>query len=80
MSDSARKSKLVPIGLSFVVVSFGVGSNLGGLMSGMSDRNVVALLDLLRALFLVGLACLVTGIVRNRRWKRRFELGNVPHQ
>jgi hypothetical protein len=80
MSDSARKSKLVPIGLSFVAVSFGVGSNLGGLMTGMTDPNVVALLDLLRALFLVGLTCLVTGIVRNRRWKRWFELGNVPHQ
>ena len=80
MSDSPRKSKLIPIGLSFVVVSFGVGSNLGGLMSGMTDINVAALLDLLRASFLVGLTCLVTGIVRNRRWKRRFDLGNVPHQ
>jgi hypothetical protein len=78
MTESARKSKLVPIGLSFVVVSFGVGSNLGGVMSGMTDINVAALLDLLRALFLVGVAGLVTGIVRNRRWKRRFELGDVP--
>jgi hypothetical protein len=49
-------------------------------MSGMTDLNVDALLDLLRAVFLVGLACLVIGIVRNRRWKRRFDLGNVPHQ
>ena len=78
MADSVRKSKLVPIGLSFVVVSFGVGSNLGGLMSGMTDMNLGALLDLLRALFLVGLACLVIGIVRNIRWKRQFELGNAP--
>jgi hypothetical protein len=77
MSSSARKSKLVPIGLSLVVVSFGVGGNLGGVMSGMSDINVDALLDLLRALFLVGITCLVTGIVRNRRRKRRFELGNA---
>ena len=78
MPDSARKSKLVPIGLSFVVVSFGVGSNLGGVMGGMTDLNVDALLDLLRALFLVGVTCLVIGIIRNRRWKRRFEPGNVP--
>ncbi len=77
MSDSARKSKLVPIGLSFVVFSFGVGSNLGGLMSGMTDINVDALLDLLRALFLVGLTCLVIGILRTRRWKRQVELGSV---
>ena len=78
MSGSARKSKLVPIGLSFIVVSFGVGSNLGGAMSGMTDINVHGLLNLLRALCLVGATCLVAGIVRNRRWKRRFELGNVP--
>jgi hypothetical protein len=78
MPDSARKSKLVPIGLSFVVVSFGVGSNLGGVMNGMSDINVHALLDLLRVLFLVGVTFLVTGIVRDRRWKRRAELENVP--
>lgn len=78
MSDSAPTSRLVPIGLSFVVVSFGVGSNLGGLMSGMTDINLDALLDLLRALFLVGLACLVVGIVRNIRWKQQFELGNAP--
>jgi hypothetical protein len=78
MPDSAHKSKLVPIGLSLVVVSFGVGSNLGGVMSGMTDISVHGLLDLLRALFLVGVTCLVTGIVRNRRWKRQFELGNVP--
>ena len=80
MSDSSRKSKLVPIGLSFVVVSFAVGSNLGGLMSGMTDVNVAVLLDLLRASFLAGLTCLVAGIVRNRSWKRRFDVGNAPHQ
>ena len=75
MADRARRSKLVPIGLPIVVVSFGVGSNFGGLMSGIFDFNPDVLLNLVRPLFVVGLACLVTGIVRNRRCKRQFELG-----
>ena len=78
MPDRARRSKLVPIGLPIVALSFGVGSNFGGLMSGIFDFNPDVFLNLVRALFLVGLACLVTGIVRTRRWKRRFEPGSVP--
>jgi hypothetical protein len=80
MPDRARRSKLVPIGLTIVVLSFGVGSSFGGLMSGIFEFNPDVLFNLVRALFLVGLACLVTGIVRNRRWKRQFELGSVPRQ
>jgi hypothetical protein len=80
MPDQARRSRLIPIGLPFVVVSFGVGSNFGSLMSGMFDFNPDALLNLVRASFMVGLACLVTGIVRNRRWKRQFQLGKLPRQ
>jgi hypothetical protein len=78
MPDRARRSKLVSVGLPIMVLSFGVGSSFGGLMSGIFDFNPDVLLNLVRALFLVGLACLVTGIVRNRRWKREFELGRVP--
>jgi hypothetical protein len=47
-------------------------------MSGIFDFNPDVLLNLVRPLFVVGLACLVTGIVRNRRWQRQFELGSVP--
>ena len=80
MSDHARRSKLVPIGLAFVIVSFGVGSNFGSLMSGSFDFNLDALLNLLRALFVVGLAFLAAGLVRNRRWRRQFQLRDVSRQ
>jgi hypothetical protein len=70
MSDHERRSKLVPIGLVFVIVSFGVGSNFGSLMSGTFDFDLDALLNLLRAVFVVGLVCLAAGLLRNRSWRR----------
>ncbi len=80
MPDRARRSTLVPIGLTILVVSFGVGSNFGGLMSGMFAFNPDVLLNVVRAVFVVGLACLVTGMARNRRWKRQFEPGSVARR
>ncbi len=68
MSDHARRSKLVPIGLTVVIVSFGMGSNFGSLILFTFDND--ALLNLIRASFAVGLACLVVGVIRNRRLKR----------
>lgn len=78
MPESARRSKLVPIGLAVAGVSFWVGSSSGGLMSGVFAADPDVLLNLVRASFVVGLACLVTGIVRNIRWKREFDLGSAP--
>jgi hypothetical protein len=77
MPDRARRSTLVPIGLPVLGVSFWVGSNFGALMSGVFVLDPDVLLSVVRAAFVVGLACVATGIVRNRRWKREFELGKA---
>jgi len=68
MPDHARRSKLVPIGLAVVIISFGVGSNFGSLI--LFTFNTDVLWNLIRASFAVGLACLVVGVIRNRRLKR----------
>ena len=75
MPERARRSILVPIGLPVLGVSFWVGSNFGALMSGVFAFDPDVLLTIVRTSFVVGLACVATGIVRNRRWKRQFELG-----
>ncbi len=72
MSDHPPKSTLVPIGLAVVIVSFMAGSNSGALMSGTLDFNPEAVVNLLRASFVVGLLCLAAGSIRNRRWKRQW--------
>jgi hypothetical protein len=78
MPDRVRSSRLVPIGLPIVVVSFLVGSNSGGLIGGIFGFNPDVLLNLVRASFVVGLAFLVTGVIRNSRWKRQFEFRSAP--
>ena len=71
---NARRSKLVPVGIFL----FGVALFLPGTMFKLAEkastdtgRLALAILgDSFAACFFVGLACVIIGVLRNRRWRK----------
>ena len=77
----ARRSKLVPVGIFL----FGVAFFLPQVMFKLADkattdtgRLALAILgDSFLACFFVGLACVIIGVIRNRRWRKEDTPGGA---
>lgn len=70
---SRRRSQLVPWGAVLVALAFVVPLPLSAAaaeMHGVARSVAFIATDLFRAAFFVGVAFLIIGMLRNRRWKR----------
>jgi hypothetical protein len=72
-----RRSRLVPLGVTLVVLELLAPAALGVLLAAASHplwRSALYVLqDFLRVGFFVGVACWTIGAMRNRRWKQQAQ-------
>ena len=70
---SRRRSRLVPWGAVLIALAFVMPRPLTAAaaeLNGVARSVTFLATDLFRAAFFVGVACLIIGGLRNRRWKR----------
>jgi hypothetical protein len=71
--QAARRSRLVPVGAALVALAYIAPLPLSRAameMGGLARSLALIATDVFRAGFFIGIACLVIGGLRNRRWRR----------
>lgn len=69
------KSRLVPLGIFLVIVSYfsSYVNKVGMSIDNAIVKSIIIIsTDILRASFLIGIGCLIIGILRNRKLKAKY--------